>query len=199
MKKIKDILFWVIAKLRFIKKKIEAKIEVAQHKKEAKGWLESLRKGTIYYNSFLGYMVKVVKEGGLSLADIGTNEDEIERLRIKSCKIRALEQLGLLRDDDPYYPALGHLLKVVKEGGFSLVDIGTSLEELKQLRTKCYKIDALAWLDLLRRDPSLYDVEIDFLREAVKKGRSRFSLADVGTSEEELKQLQAKGCKTIAC
>lgn len=54
-----------------------------QHRVEAQKWLAYLRDGTDQYDSFIGYLRREVQKGGLSLADIGTSEEELEELRVR--------------------------------------------------------------------------------------------------------------------
>lgn len=54
-----------------------------RHKVEAQKWLDYLREGTDQYDSFIGYVREEIQKGNLSLADIGTSEDELEKLRVK--------------------------------------------------------------------------------------------------------------------
>jgi len=56
------------------------------HKKKAQKWLEYLRSGTDYYESFLEYLRREVQKGGLTLKDIGTSEEELEKLRPATVK-----------------------------------------------------------------------------------------------------------------
>ncbi len=48
-------------------------------------WLGYLRDGTDQYDSFIGYVRREAHKGNLSLADIGTSEEELEELRVKGC------------------------------------------------------------------------------------------------------------------
>ena len=167
------------------------------HKKEAQKWLERLRSGTSYWESFLQYLRNNLQKAGLTLKDIGTSEKELEKLRIKGCKTSAQKWLEYLRSGtDQYESFLRYLLEEVKEGGFTLKDIGTSEEELKKLRVKGCKISAQKWLEYLRSGTDQYESFLRYLLEEVKEGG--FTLKDIGTSEEELKKLRVKGCKISA-
>lgn len=118
--------------------KAEEKIIVkTQHEVEAQEWLNYLRDGTDMYDSFIGHLRKEIDRGNLSLADIGTSEEELEQLRVKGCKVSAQNWLSYLRDGvDAYDFFVGRLRKEVSKGNLSLADIGTSEEELEQLRVK---------------------------------------------------------------
>ena len=50
---------------------------------DAQKWLGFLRNGTDRYDSFIGYVREEARKGNLSLADIGTSEEELEELRVK--------------------------------------------------------------------------------------------------------------------
>ena len=52
----------------------------------AEGFLKTLRRGTDMAEDFIGYVRAALAKGGLTLADIGTTEQELEQLRIKGCK-----------------------------------------------------------------------------------------------------------------
>ena len=73
-----------------------------------------------------------------------------------------------------------------RKGDFSLTDIGTSEDELEKLLVKGSKVTARMWLDELRSDSSIerHEALIDCIREEAISGN--FSLADIGTSEDEL-------------
>ncbi len=50
---------------------------MSQHKEEAQTWLNYLRAGTESYDAFIGYVRREAAKSNLSLADIGTSEEEI--------------------------------------------------------------------------------------------------------------------------
>ena len=159
------------------------------HKKEAQKWLESLRSGTIHYDGALWSLRRDVLGGGLTLEDIGTSEKELEELRVKGCKNLAQELLESLRSGiDRYESFLKCLRKEVQKGGLTLEDIGTSEEELEELRVKNCKALAQECLDFLRSGADNYESFLEYLRKEVQKGG--FTLEDIGTSEEELEELR---------
>ena len=107
-------------------------------------------------------------------------------------EVEAQKWLNYLRDGtSEYETVLGHLRGEVRKGNLLLADIGTSEEELKQLRVKGCKVSAQKWLSYLRQGNGSYEECINLLRIEVRKGN--LLLADIGTSEEELKQLRVKG------
>ena len=109
----------------------------SEHKTAAVEWLGYLRNGTEMYDSFIGYLHREVGKGKLSLADIGTSEEELAKLRVKGAKTAAEKWLGYLRKGtDMYESFIGYLHREVGRGKLSLADIGTSEEELAELRVK---------------------------------------------------------------
>ena len=105
--------------------------------KTAAMYLGYLRKGTTQYDSFISYLRREVQNGGFSLADIGTSEEEIAELRIKGCKTYALHFLALLRNGTTQYDSfISYLRREVQNGGFSLAAIGTSEGELAGVPVK---------------------------------------------------------------
>ena len=53
-----------------------------QHVSEAHKWLGYLRNGTDQYDSFIGYVREEARKGNLSLADVGTSEEELAKVSI---------------------------------------------------------------------------------------------------------------------
>lgn len=50
----------------------------------ASQWLTHLRDGTSQYDSFIGYVREEVRKGDLTLADVGTSEEELASFRFAS-------------------------------------------------------------------------------------------------------------------
>mgnify|MGYP001558348729 CR=1 FL=1 len=107
---------------------------------QAYSWLISLYEAignTTDYDGNLYALRGTLKNGGLSLSDIGISEKEIEELRVKACSRSAEMWLDSLRNkpsggyrhnDGAAY--LFHLREELKNGGLSLSDIGTDEKEL---------------------------------------------------------------------
>lgn len=96
--------------------------------------LEKLRKGTSIYEFYLKLLRLGLEQGGLSLSDVGTSEEELEALRVKGCKIAARGALKNLRSGtDDYRFNLNRLRRELEKGGLVLSDIGTTEEELARL------------------------------------------------------------------
>jgi len=123
-------------------------------KDDAYVWLLFLRSGTRYYKKYLAKIRYGADKGFFSLANIGTSEQELEKLRIKGCKPRAKEWLHLLECnamaysrfsqeeinqtgmsvDDRFDFILGYLRKELESGGLSLADIDMDEEELEAMK-----------------------------------------------------------------
>lgn len=115
----------------------------------------------------------------------------------------AQDALMLLRNrhKTPFSTKFYHLLiddinTDVRGGYFSFSEIGTSEEELKQIRSSCYKIVVDHCLKSLRAGSELYVILINRLVETAREGK--ISLTDLGTNEEEFIEFQTKGCKVKA-
>ena len=102
-----------------------------EYVKDANQWLNHLRAGTSQYDAFIGYVREEARKGNLSLADIGTSEEELEELRVKGCATAANQWLNHLRAGTSQYDAfIGYVREEARKGNLSLADIGTSEEEL---------------------------------------------------------------------
>ncbi len=99
---------------------------------------------------------------------------------------------------DKYNSAFNNLRRILKKDGLTPKDIGTSEEELEQLWRNGCKTIASKQINLMYREPSsewyLFGVE-NVCAELKIVG---LTLADIGTSEEELKQRRRKTCKAEA-
>lgn len=83
----------------------------------------------------------------------------------------AQQWLGLLRrGTDKYDLFFGCLRQELEKGGFSLADIGTSNEELEELRVNGCKISVQKWLDSLRRGTDECDSCLGYLRQEDREG-----------------------------
>jgi hypothetical protein len=163
-------------------------------REEAQKWLKRLRSGIEHYEICLGFLLEEAQKGGLTLEDIGTSKEELEQLRIKGCKAEARRWLEYLRSGTGHYDTfLKYLREEVQRGGLTLEDVGTSEEELEQLRIKYFKANAQYWLEYLRSGTGHYDLSLKYLREEVQKGG--LTLEDIGTSEKELEELRAAMAK----
>jgi len=115
-------------------KKLE-KLLIKSYKISAKEWLIDLRSDIEGYHLPLKNLREKVQKGGFTLEDIGTNEKELEELRVKSYKTSAEEYLEYIRSNtNQYYLTIQYLREEVQKGGFTLEDIGTNEKELEELR-----------------------------------------------------------------
>lgn len=90
----------------------------------------------------------------------------------------------LRRGTDDYMSVQRYLYRDLRKGGLSLVDIGTSEEELTELCVKGCRIRAKMWFNALRTGLGEPNAMVKLIRDDLRKGG--LSLADIGTSEEEL-------------
>lgn len=91
---------------------------------------------------------------------------------------------SLRRGTDDYISVLRYLHREVRKGGLSLPDIGTSEQELVELRKKGCITRAKMWLNAIRGGIGDPRVLVDFIREEIDK--ENLTCAEIGTSEEEL-------------
>ncbi|MCX7911711.1 MAG: hypothetical protein N2506_01920 [Dehalococcoidales bacterium] len=81
-------------------------------------------------------MREYLKAGGLSLADIGTSEEEIQSCFREGHRNSARNWLKVARENDSYQnvlTAVHHIRNRIAEAGLTLDDIGTSEAELEFL------------------------------------------------------------------
>ena len=99
--------------------------------------------------------------------------------------LNAHKLLALLRDGTSMYESfICYVREEAKNGNLTLEQVGTSEEELAQLKVKGCKTAAHKWLVLLRDGNIQYESYIYYVREEAKNGK--LTLEQVGTSEEEL-------------
>jgi hypothetical protein len=86
-----------------------------------------------------------------------------------------------------------YLRKYAKKANASLLQLGTSTEELRELVIKGYISDAKSWLEGARQGSKNRNIELSvrFLRKYAKKANT--TLKQLGTSNEELKELIVSG------
>jgi hypothetical protein len=109
-------------------------MSVSQVRQQATYKLDNLRRGTSNYGGELRALRQQLTNGGLTLADIGTSEEELEQLRVLGCKTVATNHLNNLRRGSSSLDyELRGLRQQLTNGGLTLADIGTSEEELESL------------------------------------------------------------------
>jgi hypothetical protein len=97
----------------------------------AKWWLGELRTGTLAYTDAINGIRKYLREGGLTLAQIGSSEAELEAGRVRGCKIYATYLLKALRRGTIMYKTYVYGLKLCLESArLRPEDVGSSEEEI---------------------------------------------------------------------
>lgn len=84
----------------------------------------------------------------------------------------------------------GSCLHLIRKANFTLADIGTSEEELEQLRIKGCKTAAQMCLEHLRRGSDRDVVFLEQLRNQLRLGN--LSLVDIGTNAAELASFERR-------
>lgn len=100
---------------------------------DAQVWLAILRRGSSQYEGIISHIRDDVKKGGLVLADIGTSEEEFQKLCTLGAKVAVQNWLYFLRNDTGHREAIaGYIREEAAKGNLSLVEVGTSEEELNR-------------------------------------------------------------------
>ena len=104
--------------------------------------LGHLRKDSDMCKPILELLFKEMKEHELSFADIGTSEEEINTFKVNCCKQTAQMYLEILRERCKYSSRVidyieKSLYEALKEGGFSLSEIGATQDEVESLIQLC--------------------------------------------------------------
>lgn len=158
-------------------------------------WLELLRSGTDKFSPVLliGLILDGIQRDNLTLADIGTSMEELKGYRAAYFRNNARKWLNRLRDgiNDEFTHDVNYVYNGIERGDYTLADIGTNEEELEVLRVKSCKNAVHSWLKSLRSDSGMPDLYIRMIYEKVAK--EGFSLAEFGTSEEELESYRTIG------
>ncbi|MDD3066775.1 MAG: hypothetical protein PHO48_03010 [Candidatus Gracilibacteria bacterium] len=111
------------------------------HFKEVEGYrsnaISSLERArhSVEGASIDAYLVRAfLKRGGFTFADIGTDEEELNKLEKQSYKLKAISSLERARHSVEGASIDAYLVRAfLKRGGFTFADIGTSEKELAQL------------------------------------------------------------------
>lgn len=165
-------------------------MEDSEARRKSEALLKSLRAGTSHHASFVKRLREELKqEVGLTLKDVNSSEEELEELRILGCKTTAQIHLNHLRLGSILYES--HLKKLISEtrkGKISLDLIGTSVEELEELRILGCAKSARKWLRILR-DCSKCKTDQRILFRQKLHGELRAGKLlpeDIGTTNAEL-------------
>lgn len=109
-------------------------------KTSALHWLRRLRSGVVHrYNDYITYLRTELHEGHLSLADIGSSEEELEQLRVLGCTVTAQWYLKRMRsawsENGVVSPSdLMSFDEEVREGRLSYFDLSVTTGELKKFK-----------------------------------------------------------------
>ncbi|MFH1749846.1 MAG: hypothetical protein ABH837_03080 [bacterium] len=174
----------------------EEEIEEFRKRKDldnAKKALNEIRKGG---NSWPGRMCFDLRSAGATPEDIGTTEEEIEEFYRKNKEEEAIQSLERLRDGKyvghelllAYFDYTRRIQKYLKVPGNTPEDIGTTEEEVEKLKIVAYKRAAEFYLAKARtgeKPASVWEIP-ELLEEVGLKPE------DIGTTEQELKDLEAK-------
>lgn len=156
--------------------------------KEARELLRKVRKGVDDSDISLIHLRALVRGGTFTLKDIGTSEEELNKLYKKQYMELArnfLQQMrdGTSRDEGSF----AILRKMLRENDLALEDIGTSEEELKEMQNMGHEALAKKHLNRLRDGKGNPAGMRNLILMHVEKGS--LTLEDIGTSEEELTRL----------
>jgi len=118
-------------------------------------------------------------------------ERQVEN-QVLDLKAKAAEELRKMRENCARWGVseeIENIRKYVAQAGLTLADIGTSEEELQNCFRTGHINAAKAWLRIARERCEVEDVspEVSHIRNLVAE--AGLTLADVGTSDEELRRL----------
>jgi len=158
-----------------------------------RNYLKKLRQGTKFH-CYVDFILEQISQGFFTLQDLGTNEEELEKLRIKALKIRAKNCVERIRNYSKNFEEYFNFLDEVLDYYFAPEDIGTTSEELGQLLIENYKIQGGRYLEFLREGfPTKYIFYIDWIKQKVREGV--FTYEEIGTTSEELEKLLIENCR----
>jgi hypothetical protein len=162
--------------------------------KDAKVWLEVLRKGHSNPEFVLSHFWDKLRRSTYSLEQIGTSEEELSDLTAKSHTLAIADALARLRNDPTPTDAdatIGRIRKLINKWGLTLNEVGTDENELNELARKGRRVQLLNLVERLHEISSQKNI---LLGEMCKLHRQienngEFTLEELGTSEEELKRI----------
>ena len=100
-------------------------------------WLDRFQRGDSKYPQHITQFWGDLKNTGLSLVRFGVDEEKLEEFRILGIKTAAQEWLYCIRAKKYKYDVcIIFLRQELKNGGFSLADIGTTEEEILPFLTE---------------------------------------------------------------
>jgi hypothetical protein len=136
---------------------------------------------------FIDRFERLVAEARVTLAFIGTSEEEIKKLRYATNVCNAKSWLTAVRRPSSNSSAwVIYVRKYSQAAGVTLEFLGTNEEELDRLIIAGHLESAREWLRLIRNSSTSSDCAQYVTKYARMAG---VTLEFLGTSEEELKQL----------
>jgi hypothetical protein len=200
---------------------LERKTLEENDRHEARQLLERLRLSP--NETDITQIYEILERNSWKPADIDTSEAEVESLRRSALKERTEAEAlrkKTLEDQDkqearqwleglrlaPNEVAINQIYEILGRNNLTLADIGSNEKELKILRKKAFETEAIYYLEELLDEPnwnflieyhpsSYWTVLIKALSTALAS--ADLTLADIGTSEEELEIIQASRVETI--
>jgi hypothetical protein len=139
-------------------------------------------------------MREALEEGEVSLADIGTNEEEVGTMLHDYHRHRAIESLKFARINTSIsFSNLEDMREHLSKAGMTLAEIGTSEEEARQLTCTSYKENALYWIESAKRGeltPEGLQITLKDIQKNFQK--SGLTFLDIEMSEAEIEKLFGK-------
>lgn len=173
-----------------------AELRIRLGKDVAKEWLEYMREPKNSYSLGLYWLNQTLKQFGFALSDIPTTEAELDQLHSKHALVIGLYwiqsfQRGGTGSFELFWDEVGTYFE---RGDFTLEDMGTTEEEFTRIKYQQTLDSAKLFLEWLRADNLSYKVADRIYRCSTLGG---FSLADIGTSSDELESLRSRENKLL--
>lgn len=163
---------------------------IRERRNSAVNRLKLLRDGGYNYAYYHDKMLKDLEDAGLTLADIGTSDDELfQLLVIWKIKI-AKDCIKVIRMGGDLGFQTAKMKKELAEIGLTLEDIGTSEEYLVKIAKDSFKELAQSILKTLRQ--SKINREYNGIQMRTHLANASMALADIGTTEQEVLKLSAR-------
>lgn len=165
---------------------------VRHYRAEAEAWVNYVKNGLANDDSEVDQIYRYIGTTNLTLADLGINEEELQKFRREACLAGCRWRLAELKTGSVGYKNLLQAIRdYVKKYDLTLDDIKTDEEELERLRVRGCRAVAKSRLKSLRKSNNDGSIPSDYyvvcIREMLKEGN--LTLADIGTDEEELRKL----------
>jgi hypothetical protein len=163
-------------------------------KSEAKKYLDWVREFSkrASVEQSVEFLREHVAKARCTLKSIGISEEELNELLLIGYKSEATRWLVEARGTS-MSADVGYAVRLVKQAidkaHCTLADIGTNDEELNKLLHEGYRSGALMIFTILREGNNKEDIPNDVIRLRELLADGGYTLADIGTSEEELEKL----------